>query len=47
MKTRTSFTIDEGLFDSFVKYCEDNFINRSELIEGFIDNFLTEKQNER
>ncbi len=38
-----SIGIDEGLLDMLNEYCDNNFINRSKLMEGLIDEFLAKK----
>lgn len=35
-KVQLSFTLKKGVNDEFLKHCEDNLINKSQLIEKLI-----------
>jgi metal-responsive CopG/Arc/MetJ family transcriptional regulator len=39
-KTKAGFSIDIELLEEFEIYCDDNFINRSKLVNKLINDFL-------
>lgn len=41
-KTQLSFTLKKNTNDSFLEYCKDNMINKSQLLEKLILDFLKE-----
>jgi len=34
--SKVFFSVDPQTNDNFEKYCEDNFINKSKIVEGFM-----------
>lgn len=42
-KTKTSFSIDISVVDIYEKYCDDNDINKSKLMNKIIIEFLKTK----
>jgi hypothetical protein len=43
-KQRVNFTIDPVKFNKFRKYCKNNHISMSGLIEDYIESFINKKQ---
>jgi len=39
-KTKAGFSIDIELLEEFEMYCDDNFINKSKLVNKLINDFL-------
>ena len=39
-RTKVYFSLDEELNDRFDKYCEDNAISKSKLVENYIKKYL-------
>jgi metal-responsive CopG/Arc/MetJ family transcriptional regulator len=39
-KTKAGFSIDIELLEEFELYCDDNFINKSKLVNKLINDFL-------
>mgnify|MGYP001576589898 CR=1 FL=1 len=39
-KAKLNATIDKELFDKWISYCNDRFINRSKLLERVIHDYL-------
>lgn len=46
MKTRTTrtFSISDELYERFMKIINDNNINKSKLVETFIEKYVNEKE---
>ena len=42
-KIKSYFTIDEKLNEKFEKFLEENYINKSKLIEGLILDYIKNK----
>jgi hypothetical protein len=47
MKVVLSISVEEDLKENFIKYCDDNFINKSAIIEDMMDQFLTTKLSQK
>lgn len=39
-KVQLSFTLNKTTNNEFLKYCKDNLINKSQLLEKIIDDYL-------
>jgi hypothetical protein len=44
-KVKAGFSIDIETYQQFEKYCEDNTINKSKLIDKILKNFLKRESN--
>lgn len=39
-KVQLSFTLKKSINDDFLNYCKDNLINKSQLLEKIVDDYL-------
>ena len=44
-KMKVGFSVDIVTYEEFEKYCDDNFINKSKLIDKIMSEFLEGKKN--